>query len=248
MTDLPWLPPNTRDQIDRAVKSIGEALGDAVVAVLLVGPAVHGDRPDRARNPELLVIADVLAPATVATLAEAIRPHMHKGIRVRTLTEQELLRSVDVYALEISEWKDHHVRLTGRDVLAEVSVSPVHLRLDLERAVRGLGRRIRNRMLHSLAARSRDLDRVLLEALERLVVVARQCLRFAGREPADGEQATLSAFADYVQVDAAPLLAIQQRLREGKRPPRGGPSDELAQLEAVLQMACQVIDAAEVEG
>ena len=229
------------------MQSIEGALGSTVVAVMLVGPAVHPDRPDRARHPELLVIADALAPTILATLADAIRPYMKQGVRVRTLTEQELRSSLDAYALEIAEWKDHHVLLSGRPVLESLSISRQHLRLDLERALRGLGRRLRNRLLHTMAARSGDLDTVLLEAFERLLVVARQCLRFAGQDMPEGQRATLEAFASYVEVDAAPLLAMLEGLRQGTKSRGAGPSEALAELDAILQTACRVIDAAEVE-
>jgi hypothetical protein len=243
---LRHLPDKTAALIRGAATAVGTAAGGGLKAAVLIGAAVHPDRPDRARHPELLLVVESLPLAAMTKLAEAMHPYTRKGLRFRTVTTEELRGSLDVYALEFAEWAVHHILLSGDDPLTGLAPKPAHLRHEIERSVRGINRRVRNRVLQGMAAQARggDLDRVFDDALTHLLIAAHHTLVLVGDSPPLGERKLLEAFVGWLELDGAGALALLGRLRAGEKR-----RDTLAELECltrILAAACRKIDALEV--
>ena len=63
------------------------------------------------------------------------------------MAEDEWRRAADVFAIELTDMRDAHVILHGRDPLAELEVDPSDLRLQVEREIRGKLVQLREGML-----------------------------------------------------------------------------------------------------
>jgi hypothetical protein len=237
----PWLPPRAARLIAQTVVALAEALGPRLEAAILVGAAMNPARQDRARAPEILAIAAPEALEDLTLLSLRLREFMLQGVRVRALTHDELAGSCDVFALEVADWKDRHRLLHGRDPLPALSVSPAHLRHALETELRGLSRRIRNRVLAGLATDQRRDDPALAlgDGVDRLTVVAHHALLLAGEAPPREEAALLSRLAACAGADAGPLLEHLARLRSGDHLE---PAAALHALLQVVQPATAYID------
>ncbi|NVB36462.1 hypothetical protein G6O69_01370 [Pseudenhygromyxa sp. WMMC2535] len=244
LDELAHLPEKTRKELQEAVSFAGVALDDALEAALLIGPAVHADRSDRALNPELLLVVSGLEIAPMTALAEAMHPFARKGLRFRTVTTEELRDGLDVYALEIAEWKRHHIVLHGDDPLAALEPAASDLRHEIERSVRGVNRRVRNRVLQGMADHARDLDPVLVVAFEHLLVAARHAMHLAKVDVPPRERELLEAFSRWLGLESDPSASLFARLRAGDRGRR--PLEDLAVLRELLDAACRRVDTLEV--
>jgi hypothetical protein len=233
------MPDRMRAPIDAAVVAVESALGEGLIAVCLIGAAAKGDRDLRA-NPELLIVAEQLTTETLRVLAKGLVEPLKAGLQIRTVTRAELRGSVDVHALELAQWRDQHLLLAGSDPFAELEIAPGHLRHELERALRTLGHRLRNRLLWCLATEQLRLDVLLRESLERLSEVAHHSLRLLGEPlPAD-EGAVLEAFLRWAGGESEPVLALRARLlAEGSAE---DPIGELAALAAATEAATAKVD------
>ena len=240
MHGLDWLPERIREPIDQAVGAIASGLGPKLVAVCLIGPAARDDRPLRGSHAELLVVSRNLDAATLADLAEGLAAPLRAGLQIRTVTSAELASSVDVHALEIAQWRDHHLLLAGTDPFASLDIASADLRHEIERAIRSLSQRLRNRMLWCLATEQIRLDAVLRESLETLTMLAHHTLTLVGEAAPRDEDALLERFIAWSGRAPEPVMNLRRRLDA----PRAAddPLAELASLTATTEAICARVD------
>jgi hypothetical protein len=237
---LDWLPDRMRLSIEVAVPAIVHALADKLVAVCLVGSAAKPDRSARAAHAELLVVAEELGPVTLHELAVGLAEPLRAGLQIRTLTRVELAGSADVQALELAQWRDHHLLLGGSDPFSELHIAPPDLRHEIERALRTLSQRLRNRMLWCIATDQRHLDSVLREGIELLSTLAHHTLTLIGQQPPADDAGLLEQFAAWAGHPIEGVAALRERLESTR-----GTEDPLADLEdlgALTEAACTRID------
>ena len=235
-----WLPARSWQLVERSVAALREALGERLAAAVLVGTAANPAHQHRARAPEILaVVGDGALDA--AALARGLRGPMGDGARVRLVSRRELARSCDVFALEVAEWKARSLLLFGDDPFAALEVRPADLRHGLETELRGLGRRIKNRVLTGLATGEKrdDPRQAVIDGVDRLVVVAHHALLLLGADPPHDEPALVRALAERAKADAEPLLAELARVRAGERI---DPAQALEALLAVVEPATTLVD------
>lgn len=241
-----WLPQRTLRLIDRTVQILVASLKQDLAAAILVGAAMNPARHDRARAPEIVAFTSDTVLEDLAALARPLSEVMSAGVRVRLLTRGELRGSCDVFALEIAEWQARHQRLHGEDLLAGLVVTPRHLRHALETELRGLSRRIRNRVLAGLATETRDDPRqAVLDGIDCLVVASHHGLSLLGQAPPAEEAELLRAFAARAGADAEPLLRHLAAVRQGAT--SFAPAAVLAALLQVVHPATELIDKLELE-
>jgi hypothetical protein len=246
MAELTWLPPSTIQWIDETVRGFSDALGPELEAVALVGNAVHPARPDRAQSPEIVAVAKAVDRNRLQRLADALRRPMSHGVRVRLFTRRELERSADVFSVEIAEYQAHHVMLHGDDPFAAIAIRRADLRRSLEEGLRGLGRKVRNRVLAGLATDRRRDDPWLAvsESLDRLIVLARHVLVLCGERAPAADKAVIEAAAAKAHANAAPIIRLLQAARGAARPddPLEAATDLLAMIEPLVELVdrCEV--------
>ena len=237
-----WLPARALAAIETAKAAIHGALGEQLVALSIVGAALNPSRSDRAQAPELLAVVSGDYFAKMGALSEALAPSMRAGVRVRLLTSEEIERAADVFALEFSEWKSRHRMLVGVDPFAKVEVKPEHLRHSIELELRGLSRRIRNRVLAGIAAGpSRDdPSQAIRDGVDRLIVIAHHALALDGGEPVNEEPAMLEALRARCAVQTEALVGVLSAVRSGKA--IGAPIDALRALVTASDGLAQWVD------
>jgi hypothetical protein len=246
MATLDWLQDRVREPILAATAAVERVLGEGLVAVCLIGAAAEpargrsGRQPGHSATAELLLIARALPPETLRALASALVEPLCAGLQIRMVTQAELRGSVDVHALELAQWRDQHLRLVGDDPFAELELRPADLRHEIERALRTLSHRLRNRLLWCLATEQQRLDVILRESLDRLTNLARHTLALLAAPRPSDDGAVLEAFMAWVGTDPQALAALRERLlAEGQA---DDPIAELAALAAATEAATAKVD------
>ena len=242
MIELDWLPERTRESIEVAAAALVNTLADDLVAVCLIGPAAKRGRAQRGASAELLVVATSLEADQLRALASGLAGPLRAGLQIRTVTDVELAGSVDVHALEIAQWRDHHLLLEGRDPFGGLEISPSDLRHEIERSLRSLNHRLRNRMLWCLATEQFRLDAVLREGIELMTMLGHHTLVLVGEAPPADELELLTRFIEWSGATTGPLIELRNRLELIPRAPED-PVSELAALAAATEAACARVDA-----
>jgi hypothetical protein len=241
---LDWLPDRTRFPVEAAVISIVAALGHELVAVCLIGPAVKPDRSSRTTHAELLVVAETLGPVTLHELAVGLAEPLRAGLQIRTLTRAEFAGSVDVQALELAQWRDQHLLLAGTDLFAALHIAPSDLRHEIERALRTLSQRLRNRMLWCIATDQRHLDAILRDGIELLSMLAHHTLTLVGQQPPSNDAALLEQFAIWSGHPIQGVADLCKRLESTRA--TVDPLADLEDLGTLTEAACARIDSLSV--
>jgi hypothetical protein len=229
MERVPWLSETTNDLLSRTVAALESSLGKGLEAAVLIGTSMNPTRGDRGRAPEIVVVASEASIKDLSRLAEGLGGVMREGARLRLLTPRDLERSRDVFALEIAEWKARHRVLVGRDPLEGLALEPKDLRHGIETELRGLTRRMRNRVLTGITTKRDDPREAVVAGYDRLLVASYHLLRLADREPPPEEPAILRAVGELAKADATPLLGHLASVRQG-----AGKIEPLAALSALL--------------
>jgi len=210
------LPAASNTLVADAVRALEGALGMELVTAALVGAAMNPSRADRARAPEILAVVSHGDRIHLVELARALTPVMQRGARIRVVTKREIERSLDVFALEIADWKARHRVLSGADMLGELVVAPKDLRHAIEMELRGVVRRLRNRLLAGLATHRDDPTEAILAGYDRVIVSAFHALTLAGEEAPAGEPAVLERIGAIVKADVADFTATLAAIRRAE--------------------------------
>jgi hypothetical protein len=218
MKTLSWLPQETITRIESAVEALKDTLGNRAQAIVLIGAALNAARHDRSQAPELLVITESLDLDDLRAVAKHLHDAMTLGVRIKLLTQGELESSADVFALEMADYRDRHVLLHGKDPFSKLDISQADLRRSVEQSLRGLNRRMRNRVLAAMGTDGQrgDAQVAVAEAINRLVVIAHHALALTGEEPPRTETELLEALCEHADVGSEAILARLERLRSGK--------------------------------
>ncbi len=161
----------------------------------------------------MLLVARQLPPDVVGSLATALRSSTAAGIRPRLVTVDELRRSADVFALELAEWKTRHWLIAGEDPFGDIHIEPAHLRHALEFQLRGLGRRLRNRVFLGLAGNPGEAGRAVFDALDTISISAHHTLVCLQQKAPLTDTHAVRALGEAADLDVAAVLAIYERTR-----------------------------------
>lgn len=154
------LPP---DNVIQQVSSLlPSAMGDDLVAVILHGEhARPGSSPPPSTPIPILIVPAQISAGLMDRLAKALHEIPgRRQLETLVMTLEELHSSTDVFPITFMEMKRSHQLLHGSDVLSELSVSPVHLRLRVEQECKNLLIRMQRDYLVHREAPRRLTDRL----------------------------------------------------------------------------------------
>lgn len=195
-------------------RELAGAYGDAVRSIVLYGSAARGEYHAGASDLNLLVLLRHADPALIRRASALARRWVAEGNPPPLLlAEDELRRSLDIFAIEYADIRDAHRVLHGDDPFAGLEIEPEHLRLQCERELKGALIQLRERYLLS-AGEPGELDELLRRSISTFLVLFRTVLRLAGDEvPAEGEQ-VVRRIAGHAGFDPQPLLAVLRARRD----------------------------------
>jgi hypothetical protein len=181
------------------------------------------------------VILDAVTPETL----RRVRPHLRGWSRRRVaiplfFDARWLEGSRDVFPIEFLELREHHVLLHGDgDPFAGLPVNPEHLRLDVEKQLRGKLLHLWEAYLETRGSRRR-LRELLLAAVPGFAWVLRGALHLAEGQGASPQAAAYEAVFAEVERRFGVSLPALSRLARARR---GSESVASAELDAVFDAA-----------
>jgi len=200
-----WDP---QDRIARFVGELREALGDDLESVVLYGSIPRGEAREGVSDVNLLVLLRSAGPVTLARGAPAAQRWREETGAVPLLfTPQEWLRSADVFPVEVADMKEHSRVLFGSDPVNGLSTSLAHLRLQVERELRGKLAQLRRGLFLS-ADHAADVGRLLLGEAPSVATYLRALLRLHERAVPASTPEAVRAAAVLVGVPADPFLEV----------------------------------------
>ena len=215
--------------------------GEKLVSVSLVGPSVPPARHPGKPQLQLLVVVNDLPVAALSNLAHQVGTAVREGVAVSVLTERELLRSADVFTLELAEYRARHQLVHGRDPFDQLYFTPAELRLSVERWLRALSRELRDGVVSGLADdEGAALRRLFVVGVDRLAIAAHHLLELLGDSPPAGEGELIAALTERAGESARPLAYWIGKLHAGES--LDPAMEALGELLAAIEAATRLVD------
>jgi predicted nucleotidyltransferase len=196
------------------------ALPEQVRSIVLFGSAAAGDFIEGTSSYDVLVVVDRMGVAELDALAPTIREWRKAGNPLPLLfTAEQLANTTDAFAIEFLEMQHARRILYGEDPIAGLTIDATHVRIHLERELKGKSLALRDRYV--LAAGDRRLIAELLtDSLSSFLSLFRTALRLYEPQAPAGKVDALRALTRHISFDPQPFLTVEE-LKEGRRGVRG---------------------------
>ena len=197
------------------VTRLTQALGERLISVVVYGPAAHDEVYVTVRGEHLLIVVRELSLEALQRLGDPVRWWLKKGEPWPRLFSPELLRSsADVYPIELLAISQHRRIAYGADPLRDVTIDPVHLRVQCERELREKLMRLREGYIECHGRGSaRELHDLLGVSLASFVQVFRGCLHLLGAPIADRDHEVVAALCARLDLPPDAFTAVGQIAR-----------------------------------
>lgn len=237
------LKPATSVTPEQFAERLRLALPAGLRSVLLYGSAAAGDHLPGRSDYNVLVVAERLGMAELEALAAQTTTWIRAGNRAPVLfTSEELARSADVFPIELADMRQSRRLLWGDDALAELHVKPEHLRIQLEREMKGKLLELREAFLNA-QGKPRRLRALLVGSLPAFLVLFRAAVRLYQEEPPARKLDAVRNLAGHIPFDPAVFETIHKLRQPAAGAQKKTPAELRALFETYLRTIEQVVDA-----
>jgi hypothetical protein len=199
--------------LDELVSQLRAAYGPALRAVVLYGSTVAGEPIPRRSDSNVLVVVSELPLETLRAAAAVTKAWVGGGNPPpMTFTEREWRSSADVFPMEYADILERNRVLFGDDVFAGISVSPDHLRLQVEQEAMGAVLHLRQSVFGASADTRAQID-IMERSLSKLMILLRAVVRLHGDTPPTDYEALSRMVADRSGFDAEALVRVVRHVR-----------------------------------
>ncbi len=210
--------------LDQLVTQLRTAYGGALRAIVLYGSTVAGEHIPKRSDSNVLVVVDELPLETLRAAAAVTKAWISGGNPPPMIfTEREWRSSADIFPMEYSDILERNRVLFGDDVFAGISVSPEHLRLQIEQEAMGKLLHLRQSVFGAGADTRAQLE-IMERSLSKLMILLRAVVRLHGDTPPTDYEALSRLVAERSGFDAEALVRVvrhvrgQTKLRAGEAP------------------------------
>lgn len=203
-------------QLNELVEKLRRAAESNLVSVVLYGSAARGEFRPEYSNLNVLCLVKALDAAALSDLSPAARWWARKGHPAPLVfTREELERSADVFAIELTDIKESHRILLGEDPFPSLSVPMDLHHLQVERELRNGLVRLREHYL-GVGSDRKQLLALMTRSASSFAALFRHALLALGEQPPAQKRDAVRRLADVLHFDSAPFDTLLD-LREGKR-------------------------------
>jgi predicted nucleotidyltransferase len=226
-------------RLTQLVEKLQAAYRDGLVSVILYGSAATGDHHAGFSDFNVLCVLAAISPRELEAGEDIFRWWREQGSPAPLLiTEAEMERSTDCFAIEFFDIKRQHVLLYGKDVVSNLAVGGAFYRAQVEHDLRAKLLRLRQKACGTLSNRNLLL-RLLADSLSTFCVLFRHALALAGEEAPLKKREVIERAAARFGFDAQAFLTLLD-VREERVKPRQ--ADPAAMLEPYLNGVAAVIE------
>lgn len=203
--------------LEGLVEQLRLAYGNNLRSVVLYGSAAAGEHIAKRSDYNVLVIVGSLGLDQLRAASAVARAWSESGNPAPlTMTEAEWRRSADIFPMEYADILERHRVLHGTPPFDGVTVSPRHLRLELEQQAMGKLLHLRQGVLASGGNARLQLE-LLESSLSTFMIMFRAVLRLHGESPSTDYEALSNAVGSRVGFDAEPFARVARHVRGSEK-------------------------------
>jgi predicted nucleotidyltransferase len=191
------------EKLTEIVRRLQEGSGENLQSIVLYGSAARGDFHANKSDLNLLCVLKSAKAAELARIASVVRwwcgPMREPAPRI--FTHEELVRSADVFAIELLDIGAAHRVLFGEDLVAEIEV-PMNLhRVQVEHELRIALQKLRDHFLRA-SDNEQQLREVYAKSISSISVLLRHMLIALGEDAPAHKSEVYKRIAELTGADA----------------------------------------------
>jgi hypothetical protein len=202
------LPEDVQDHLTRFVEQIQQQWAADLGGLVLFGSAARGDFIVGRSNINVLLIVRNLS---VEYLRRAGQLHRewgkHQIIAPLLMTEEDLVKSRDLFPLEFLQMTQHHVVLAGQDPFDETQIDTAHLSWQCEQELMANLLRLRQRFIEG-EGRIEAIQALLILSITAVLPCFRGLLYCLGQASSEKDLNILESLLTTLQFDPTIFLDI----------------------------------------
>jgi hypothetical protein len=204
--------------LDRFTQGLKDLYPEELVSLILYGSAASGEFVDKHSNLNLLAVLKVTDLEVLKRSSKLVR--RFTMINTLFLTEEYIVRSLDVFPIEFLDMRENYVVLYGKDVLKDMQIDTRNLRFQCEQELKAKLLTLRQAYVLKHDNLS-ELRRLLLVSFTSVLHVARNVLRIKGKKPPYLKYEVIKELASELKIDPGIwgkiLAAKNNRIDPGKK-------------------------------
>jgi predicted nucleotidyltransferase len=202
-------------QINDFISRMREQAGANLQSVILYGSAATGEFHPDFSNVNLLCVLRETSFATLTSIVPVVKwwtKQKHHAPMI--LTQEEIVRSADVFSIEMLDIKRRHRVLFGDDVLSQLQVPMQFHRAQVEYELREKLILLRQHLMAS-ADNEKQMWDLLLRSFSSFATLFRHALIALGDDEHKSKRDTIQALSARVKFDSSAFLQLLD-IREHK--------------------------------
>lgn len=157
---------------------------------------------------KLLVILKEISFEKLKLNLDLVNKAKRKGIVVPLfLTINHINSSSDVFPIEFWDMKDRHVTIYGQDILKDIKIEDMNLRLQCEQEIKGKLIKLRQTYLQ-IGLRKKEIKRLIYESFQSFIPVFRNMIRLKAIDVPKISKEVLSIFEKEFDIDISVFYKI----------------------------------------
>ena len=226
--------------VETLTEELKRTFGESLTSVVLYGSAAAGDHTGKRSDYNVLVVAERIDPEHLRTFSKTARKWARGGNPPPLFFTLERLRaSTDIFPIELTDIRQTHKILYGKDVVSDLEMQDEHLRLELERELKGKLLQLRERYLLA-ADRPREVKALLIQSLSTFLVLCRAALRLWQPDVPAKKLDAVRALTKHIPFDLGVFERIERLKATGRL--EGDPHQVFADYLKLVETIADAVD------
>lgn len=195
-------------QFEPFIDDLKATHGKNLSSVILYGSAAAGDFVPHQSDYNILIALHRIGPADLRNAHACVREWTRLGNPVPVyFTVSELQNASDVFPIEFHQMSVAHKVLYGPEVLAQLSISDQHLRLQAEYELRSKLIKLRRRYISSSTSVD-GLKKLMAESFSSFAALFSAVLILKGLDPPATKHEIVALTAQELEIDGTPFEKV----------------------------------------
>ena len=204
------IPKKPEDVFAEITGDYQRIFGEELIAIILYGSGAGVDYIPGKSDLNFLIILTDRGIGRLESALEPVARWRKRNVAIPLfMTCANILGSQDAYPVEFLNMKRHYVVVFGKDILEEFSFNPRHMRLQVERELRGKLLHLRSGYLATEGG-TRKIRELIGTSLTAFVSLFRALLFLKHAEIPHGRRNVIAAAGETLGIDASVFLKCEE--------------------------------------
>ncbi|HYA86561.1 MAG TPA: hypothetical protein VEI57_05825 [Nitrospirota bacterium] len=213
------VPKNPEEAFGEITDDFKKVFGSDLVSIILYGSGASGHYVPGKSDLNFFVILSKEGIDNLGKAIDSVARWQKRKVAIPIfMTKEEILSSLDCYPVEFLSMKRHYVVVYGEDVLGGLSFEPRHLRLQIERELKGKILHLRRGLLEA-EGRAKRVRELIQSSFIAFISIFKALLHFNGIDIPHSRRDIIQAVAKAYSINADVFLKCADIKEDNERVP-----------------------------